>query len=48
MLTAGCSRTRAELAYGDARLNELITPGAVLVFELQLLKVMGSGGAQEL
>lgn len=31
----------AELAYGDASLNDLITPGSVLVFELQLLEVQG-------
>ncbi|KAG5178563.1 FKBP-type peptidyl-prolyl cis-trans isomerase [Tribonema minus] len=38
----------SELAYGDARLNDLITPGAVLVFELQMLKVLNGDGDDEL
>lgn len=31
----------SELAYGESQRGPHITPGAVLVFELQLLKVMG-------
>lgn len=33
---------RAELAYGDVGVNELITPGAVLIFELDLIEVKGA------
>ena len=32
----------SELAYGDSQRGEHITPGAVLVFELEILKVNGS------
>jgi FKBP-type peptidyl-prolyl cis-trans isomerase FklB len=31
----------SELAYGDRGVGNLIPPGAVLVFELELLKVKG-------
>lgn len=31
----------AELAYGDSKRSELITPGAVLIFELDLIEVQG-------
>ncbi|CAN0465620.1 unnamed protein product, partial [Laminaria digitata] len=31
----------AELAYGDSGRSALITPGAVLVFELELIEVQG-------
>lgn len=31
----------AELAYGDMKRSALITPGAVLVFELELIEVQG-------
>lgn len=30
-----------ELAYGDSKRSELITPGAVLIFELDLIEVQG-------
>lgn len=33
----------AELAYGDRQRGPLITPGAVLVFELELIEVKGPG-----
>lgn len=32
---------RAELAYGDGGRSALITPGSVLVFELELIEVQG-------
>ncbi|CAM9830340.1 unnamed protein product [Pylaiella littoralis] len=31
----------SELAYGDAKRSEQITPGAVLIFELDLIEVQG-------
>ncbi|CAN0275464.1 unnamed protein product [Ectocarpus fasciculatus] len=31
----------SELAYGDSKRSALITPGAVLVFELELIEVQG-------
>jgi len=31
----------AELAYGDMKRSEQITPGAVLIFELDLIEVKG-------
>ncbi|CAM9413450.1 unnamed protein product [Hapterophycus canaliculatus] len=31
----------SELAYGDSKRSELITPGAVLIFELELIEVQG-------
>lgn len=34
---------KSELAYGDSKRSELITPGAVLVFELELIEVKGPG-----
>lgn len=30
-----------ELAYGDSKRSDLITPGAVLIFELDLIEVQG-------
>lgn len=30
-----------ELAYGDMKRSELITPGAVLIFELEMIEVQG-------
>ena len=33
--------SRAELAYGDGGRSALITPGSVLVFELELIEVQG-------
>eukprot|EP00752_Nemacystus_decipiens_P008296 g7416.t1 len=32
----------SELAYGDSKRSELITPGAVLIFELDLIEVQGA------
>lgn len=34
-----------ELAYGDSKRSELITPGAVLIFELDLIEVQGPAAA---
>ncbi|CAM9334767.1 unnamed protein product, partial [Ascophyllum nodosum] len=31
----------SELAYGDKQRSDLITPGAVLIFELELIEVQG-------
>eukprot|EP00959_Pyramimonas_sp_CCMP1952_P348037 7289890-Pyramimonas_sp.AAC.4 len=36
------TRLFAELAYGDRQRGQHITPGAVLLFELEILKVKGS------
>lgn len=35
----------SELAYGDSKRSELITPGAVLIFELDLIEVQGPAAA---
>lgn len=32
----------SELAYGDSQRGQHITPGAVLIFDLQLIKVKGA------
>ena len=37
----------AELAYGDVGAGELIGPGAVLIFEIEMLKINGKGSDQE-
>lgn len=39
------SYNTTELAYGDSKRSALITPGAVLVFELELIEVKGPGAA---
>jgi FKBP-type peptidyl-prolyl cis-trans isomerase FklB len=31
----------SELAYGESKRGQFITPGAVLVFELEILKING-------
>ncbi len=36
----------SELAYGDAMRGQHITPGAVLIFELEMLRVLGEVGAK--
>ncbi|CAM9442003.1 unnamed protein product [Scytosiphon promiscuus] len=36
----------SELAYGDSKRSELITPGAVLIFELELIEVQGPAAAK--
>jgi FKBP-type peptidyl-prolyl cis-trans isomerase FklB len=36
----------SELAYGDSQRGQHITPGAVLVFELEILEVKGESKAK--
>ncbi|CAM9182857.1 unnamed protein product [Choristocarpus tenellus] len=36
----------SELAYGDSQRGQYITPGAVLVFELELIKVKGKTSSE--
>lgn len=39
--TPTCTHTQSELAYGNSQRGRYITPGAVLVFELEILDILG-------
>ena len=36
----------SELAYGDRGAGALIKPGDVLIFDLEMIEVLGTGGSQ--
>lgn len=38
----------SELAYGDRKMGQHITPGAVLLFDIEILKVKSGGYVKEL
>ena len=38
----------SELAYGDRKMGQHITPGAVLLFDIEILKVKKGGYVREL
>ena len=42
LVNYGVSTPKKELAYGESKRGQFITPGAVLVFELEILKVKGA------